>query len=143
MNLNNTLQQATAIARNASIEVDWSRNPATEEERRLRIAMIRRVEIESAVDHVAELHDLTERLCGTKEPRSERPRYVASNTFWQLEQLHPDRYFDEEADRGQIGDDLFDALMRWSAANEEERNHNEDLERRKLRALALRDLAET
>ena len=105
--------QIVANAREMSIEIDWSQAPTTvsDYERALRLAVIRRIEIE----HMAG-------FCGGP-----------SSVYNALDDLCPD-------DERPIGADLYDALELWDARRKAEWTERKRQERLDLYARARADL---
>jgi hypothetical protein len=125
----NALKEALKIvskARDESIEIDWFDDPKCHRERNLRLAIIRRVEIENA-------NVLTN--------YSDPDQRILMNAFYigmQLLNLPTGNFLlvDKEA----IGQDLYGAVARWKQLESVARERYESSERRRLRDQACRDV---
>jgi hypothetical protein len=114
------LEEATAIARAAAdavIEIDWSREPLTDRERDLRLAVIRRVEMENAA----------------KGPG------VVLGALQNLVTFDDEEYIEDD-ESGCIASDLSNAADRWSAAWFEDCEREQQAARARLLDAARRDL---
>jgi hypothetical protein len=119
------LTEALAIvndARDASIEIDWTRRPSSEREAQLRSAIIRRIEKDQAERAVA---------CQSYGPN------LAFSTLQALESLLEDPYGEF------VGSDPFERLEFWRAVADEELKAERRDRELELREAALRDLRES
>lgn len=118
------LAEAARIARaaeDAAIEIDWSDNPASDKEAQLRLAIIRRIEIEAAKG-------------------AEAFRYLTNGRVHNLARVTLSKLRALEPNAEEIGSDLYDAIQRWQGRFEEERARARADRRRELLDAARRDL---
>jgi len=134
------LEQALAIvseARDTSIDIDWTHEPKSDRERDLRLAIIRRIEVEMETEGFDarghEMKKLEARMFNLPEPVKDEVTGVASDTHRALKDLLDDAEIS--------GSDLYHAPERWEAAAEAERTRNKKVQARRLVDKARLDVA--
>jgi hypothetical protein len=124
-------------ARDAAIEIDWAENPASDEEERLRLAIIARIEVEElgrARQHEDNLVAMSS-VAGIPHRRGNQMMNAALHIKWRLEEIA-----DSVADAPEIGADLCDALEKWETIYDGERAKEKATEQRELRLRAVADV---
>jgi hypothetical protein len=150
------LTEALSIAREAETrveaepEIDWTRDPLNEREKRLRDAIIRRVEAEDrlVIERGNErLRELTLRLHGrapTEEDLASDAASVACHVARKLESLVKDQLkledrYGYDSDYT-IGGDLMDRIEHWEGITKENAQRERRLERDRLLREAKLDI---
>lgn len=114
--------QIVTAAHDENLQIDWTENPATDRERELRLAIIRRIEKENA--------DFDELF---RDVWPKGFRLAPAKTLKELGTLAPH-------DAPEIGEDIYDAIERWRGEADEQSARNEAARQKDFIDAARREL---
>lgn len=130
-------------ARDADEEIPWRRDPANEQDAALRAAIIRRI----AADHYAVLESGKQafrqicRIAPSEEQLANDAAHIALHVRWKLEELLPDRIYDDSEEDEAVGCDLKDAIEHWRKIEDENFALAKRLERQRVIREAKADIS--